>query len=192
MELSFSTFLSIPPSTSHDELPSIRSVPFTRGQGPNGRLTGVFGIKDTLALMQEARRAAYMISDIQIVRVDLSLTVRDVPTSQLWLKALPDTDYLHIPRARLDLIQHICDRLNLKESRPDHLSQAINVKPELLNTLWALPEFAHIKCFVWASAWSVTEAPAPGLRLCASVRNIDDIDSVKIWNYPDAHPGFEV
>lgn len=188
MDLVFSSFVTLPAGHGTSDLPSIRTVPFAQGRSPAGRFTGVFGFKDTLAALQEARLAALGAGQ-QVVRVDLTTSVSDVPISKQNLAALPELTFLHLPLIRIDLANHILDVLQLSGkpggNAKDNLLRHLNENPDHLNNLWASRDFAHIKCIVWPCELASPRATSPGHRLCASVRSIVDIDKVVVWNYPD-------
>jgi len=184
MQLNFVTFSLRKNSSPKLSTSDVQSLPISPGLAPSGRLIAVYGARDGLEVMHEAR-VAYLGHDYAVVRIDLELETEYLPKGfAVGLDDLPQIEAVLLKKIRPTLAESMCEELGIPQpGRPrEALISAITEDPETINRIWACSAFAHIKCFIWQSEWSFTNA-APKKRQLAAFRALEDITNITVRDF---------
>ncbi|WNV05880.1 hypothetical protein RP726_05570 [Candidatus Methylospira mobilis] len=166
--------------------PTIICPPLPNGLvPPKGRITGYFGRRDRIALLQFARYQ-YQLLNERFFRVDLLMDVQPLRSRQNWGN-IGQSSILNLTSVCVDiesdLIDYAINQTNMEvDSEKGILFTLISKDTNIINILFDHPTFSQIKAIVWGIA-----KPAGGYLPVATIRNTADIDKISALDYPGAH-----
>lgn len=185
MQLNFVTFSLRKPNGPKLGINDITSLPVGSGRVPSNRFIAVYGARDGLEIMHEARMS-YFDKDQVVVRIDFTLETGYLPKAfSTSLEDLPNVEAILLKKVRPCLAEYICTQIGIKipGRAREALLAAIDTNPEILNTLWQVDTFAHIKCFILQSDWSLKEVSASKKRQLGVFRSVEDISSINVRDF---------
>lgn len=157
--VTLSSFFTEPIGKAGKSGPIVRvpSVQIPGGKpGPEGRVVMLYGIKDALASLQQARLTAHKNGHV-LVRVDADVEIGEPFVGKLGMEDLANTHIMNISRLIAATAESVARTIALPGEKLEDPGVLIGKDPRRLDLIFNSPAFKEIAVIVWP-------APVPNIR----------------------------